>query len=111
MNSLPLKTPAATRNLRVPYTALISLIRYGKIQHPQKDSSGDYIWTDRDLETARPVLADRCQRVHDGNPSVVGAASGGGRSEDAAKAIYSKFLEEEFRTVATRAKELSRGPA
>jgi hypothetical protein len=35
----------------------------------------------------------------------------GGRSEDAAKAIYSKFLEEEFRNVATRAKELSRGPA
>jgi hypothetical protein len=35
----------------------------------------------------------------------------GGRGEDAAQAIYTKFFDEEFRAVAARAKEMSRGPA
>ena len=60
-----LKTPAAARALKVPYTALVSLIRYGKISAPAKDTSGDYVWTAADIEAARRVLAARPRRVGD----------------------------------------------
>ena len=58
--TLPLlKTPAAARDLSVPYTTLMSLIRYGKIPAPRKDTSGDYLWAVADLEAARRALAQR----------------------------------------------------
>jgi hypothetical protein len=54
-----LKTPAAARELGVPYSHLVSLLRYGKVVPPQKDSSGDYLWSEADLSAARRALACR----------------------------------------------------
>ena len=59
MTETHLKTPAAATLLGVPYTQLMSLLRYGKIQPPPKDSSGHYVWTLESLETARRVLGAR----------------------------------------------------
>jgi hypothetical protein len=55
------KTPIAARRLNVPYSRLMSLLRYGKIDPPQKDSSGDYLWTEEDLVAARHALEHRPQ--------------------------------------------------
>jgi hypothetical protein len=52
-----LKTPAAARALKTTYHKLMGLIRFDKIAPPQRDSSGDFIWTDDDLERARRALA------------------------------------------------------
>jgi hypothetical protein len=52
----PLKTAAAVRELRTSYFKLYGLLRYNKIPPPAKDSSGDYLWTLRDLERARKAL-------------------------------------------------------
>lgn len=51
------KSPIAARELGVPYYRLIGLLRSEKLQPPQKDSSGDYVWTDADLEAARQAMA------------------------------------------------------
>jgi hypothetical protein len=51
------KTTVAARELGVPYYTLIGLLRYGKIEPPGRDSSGDYLWTDADLVRARQALA------------------------------------------------------
>jgi DNA-binding transcriptional MerR regulator len=56
------KTSAAASALQVPYYTLMALLRYGRITPPQKDSSGDYVWTDDDLERARIALANRGRR-------------------------------------------------
>jgi hypothetical protein len=53
---MPRKTPAVARALGVTYHRLINLIRIGKISSPQKDTSGDYLWTDSDLGAARKAL-------------------------------------------------------
>jgi hypothetical protein len=50
------KTPAAAKELRISYVFLISLLRYGKLEPPAKDSSGDYVWTDSDLARARKAI-------------------------------------------------------
>jgi hypothetical protein len=50
------KTPVAARMLGIPFTRLHSLIRSGKLAAPKKDSSGDYVWTDADLDSARKTL-------------------------------------------------------
>jgi hypothetical protein len=51
------KTPAAARELGITYHRLIGLVRFDKLdQPPQRDSSGDFIWTDADLERARAAL-------------------------------------------------------
>lgn len=57
--SLPLKTPAAAQAIPTTYLGLINLIRYGKIPRPPKDSSGDYVWSDEDLERARQAIKAR----------------------------------------------------
>jgi hypothetical protein len=56
MPATHLKTPAAALTLGVPYTQLMSLVRYRKVQPPAKDSSGHYIWSEEDLEAVRRVL-------------------------------------------------------
>ena len=53
------KTPVAAKQLDIPYSRLISLLRHGKLAAPTKDSSGDYLWTNEDLERARQALASR----------------------------------------------------
>jgi hypothetical protein len=50
------KTPVAARKLGIPYSHLISLLRSGKVHPPEKDTSGDYVWSERDLAAARSVL-------------------------------------------------------
>jgi hypothetical protein len=51
-----LKTPVAVLELGTTYHKLIGLIRFGKIDPPGRDSSGDYLWTDADLARARKAL-------------------------------------------------------
>jgi hypothetical protein len=50
------KTPVAAKQLDIPYSRLISLLRHGKLAAPTKDSSGDYIWTEADVAAAREAL-------------------------------------------------------
>jgi hypothetical protein len=55
-----LKTPAAARHLGVTYHRLIGLIRFDRISPiPQRDSSGDYVWTADDLARAREALTGK----------------------------------------------------
>jgi hypothetical protein len=54
-----LKTPAAADLLGVGYWRLIGLLRSKRLPRPQKDSSGDYLWTPEDIERARRALAGR----------------------------------------------------
>jgi hypothetical protein len=54
-----LKTPAAADLLGVGSWRLIGLLRSKRLAPPQKDSSGDYLWTNEDLERARQALASR----------------------------------------------------
>jgi hypothetical protein len=59
-----LKTPAAATALGMPYTRLMSMLRYRKVRPPHKDSSGHYIWSPEDLEAVRRVLeAERSPQV------------------------------------------------
>ena len=55
------KTIEVSRILGVPDYRLHATIRYGRIVAPVKDGSGDYIWTDADIEAASVALA-RCPR-------------------------------------------------
>jgi hypothetical protein len=57
------KTTAAAQELGVPYWRLIGLMRYGKINPPGRDTSGDFVWTDADMDRARAALA-RARRLH-----------------------------------------------
>jgi hypothetical protein len=52
-----LKSPAAADVLGIGYYHLISLIRSKKLTPPAKDTSGDYVWTDADVERAREAIA------------------------------------------------------
>lgn len=56
------KTPIAAAELGVTYHRLMGLVRFAKIAAPTRDSSGDYLWTDADLERARQALANLRQR-------------------------------------------------
>lgn len=52
----PRKSPTAAIELGISYHQLINLLRYRKITPPQKDTSGDYLWSDDDLAAARLAL-------------------------------------------------------
>jgi hypothetical protein len=52
------KTPIAARELGTTYHRLIGLLRFSKIEPPQRDTSGDYIWGDCDLARARQALQE-----------------------------------------------------
>ena len=56
------KTPIAVRELNTTYYRLIELIRGNKITPPGKDTSGDYLWSDEDLERARQALEAKQRR-------------------------------------------------
>ena len=51
------KTCEAARELGVTREKLTGLLRRGRIEPPEKDISGDYWWSDADLERARQALA------------------------------------------------------
>jgi hypothetical protein len=53
---MPLKTRQAARQLGITYWHLISLLRSDKLSAPKKDESGDYVWSKRDLASARAAL-------------------------------------------------------
>jgi hypothetical protein len=57
------KTTVAVRELGTTYHKLIGLLRFNKIPAPLRDSSGDYLWSDEDLERARHALAARRKAV------------------------------------------------
>jgi len=50
------KTTVAVRELNTTYHRIMALIRFAKIEPPQRDSSGDYLWTDEDMARAREAL-------------------------------------------------------
>jgi DNA-binding transcriptional MerR regulator len=56
---LPLKSTAAAEALGVPYYSLHYLVRSGKVPPPARDTSGDFVWTERDLQRARRALERR----------------------------------------------------
>lgn len=56
------KSPMAAKELGISFYHLHGLLRSDKITPPQKDSSGDYIWTDADVEGARKVLEEIARR-------------------------------------------------
>jgi hypothetical protein len=58
-----LKTAAVSRELGTTYHRLFGLIRYGKLPPPARDSSGDYVWTRREVERARRMLGAGRQEV------------------------------------------------
>jgi hypothetical protein len=62
MQSQLVKTPVAAEQLGIPYTTLIGLLRRKQVQTPEKDSSGDFVWSKEDLDRVRQVLAKRHQR-------------------------------------------------
>jgi hypothetical protein len=60
---LPHKTPCVARQLGISYSLLCNLLRNDRIRPlPKKDSSGDYCWTDADIERLKAALAARRQR-------------------------------------------------
>jgi hypothetical protein len=54
-----LKTREAVKVLGTTYWTIISLIRSNRVPAPEKDISGDYIWTPKDLQLARNALENR----------------------------------------------------
>ena len=56
------KTPAVADLIGVSYYRLIGLLRSRRLAPPQKDTSGDYVWSDGDLERARQALAAKNRR-------------------------------------------------
>ena len=50
------KSREAAELLGVNYHKLINLIRFRKIDPPQRDSSGDYYWLDADIKRAKAAL-------------------------------------------------------
>jgi hypothetical protein len=57
------KTPLAARELGITYSHLIRLLRNDRLAPPGRDSSGDYLWSDNDLERVRQVLAKGRRRA------------------------------------------------
>jgi hypothetical protein len=53
------KTPAVADLLGVTYWRLINLLRSRRLVPPAKDTSGDYVWAEADIERARVVLQSR----------------------------------------------------
>jgi hypothetical protein len=58
----------ARDHLKTSYHRLASLLRNDKIPPPAKDISGDYIWTEADIERARQALATDLRRKEHRNP-------------------------------------------
>jgi hypothetical protein len=69
------KTTIAARELGVSYDTLFSMIRRRHIQPPEKDSSGNYWWTDADLDAVRQHLETRDRRRAGSAQEVAGANS------------------------------------
>lgn len=55
------KTPVVAQMLGKTYHQVSGLVRFGRIR-PLKDTSGDYVWSEQDVETARQILIGREKR-------------------------------------------------
>lgn len=55
------KTPEVCREIGVSYHQMCGAIRSGRLAPPTKDSSGDYQWSQADVDRARRVFAGRRQ--------------------------------------------------
>jgi len=64
-----LKTTIAARELGISYSRLMSLLRADKFPSPHKDSSGDYLWSQQDLEEAKQALSIDRRRKSPGDVS------------------------------------------
>ncbi len=70
------KTGFVWRKLGVPLSRLRSLFATGRLAPLEKDSSGDYIWSEADIEAARKALAvDRRRRGQRVQPAGVEAVT------------------------------------
>jgi hypothetical protein len=47
----------------ISYHRIVAALRTGKLAPPRKDSSGDYVWSDADVERLKKVLAETSQRT------------------------------------------------
>ncbi len=73
-----LKSRAVADQLGISYYNLFELIRSKHLTPPDKDSSGDYVWTPADVERAREAVAARARRRQEdrtcrGDPAGVGS--------------------------------------
>lgn len=50
------KTPAVAKELGIRYSRIVSALRYGKLDPPGKDTSGDFVWTDADVARLKEAL-------------------------------------------------------
>ncbi len=60
--NMPLTTPQVAKKLGVSYGTVIRMVQHEQIPRPARDSSGDYAWTDNDVQAARGVLEERKRR-------------------------------------------------
>jgi DNA-binding transcriptional MerR regulator len=49
-------TTRAAQIVGIPTSHLYSLLRAGRLAPPMRDDSGDYLWSERDIEAARQAL-------------------------------------------------------
>jgi len=75
------KTPTVADLLGISYWRLINLLRTRRLVPPQKDTSGDYVWTPEDVERARQVFAatparDSRSAAQDGDAAPITPAGG-----------------------------------
>jgi hypothetical protein len=54
---LPVKTREVCERLGITYYQVMAVFRARKMQRPPQDSSGDYVWSESDIETLRAALA------------------------------------------------------
>jgi len=55
---MPVKTRTAARQLGCAYFQLIYLINIDRLEPPNKDESGDYVWMPEDIDRARTALTE-----------------------------------------------------
>jgi hypothetical protein len=52
-----MKTRQLCESLNISHDAIMNALRRRKIQPPQKDCSGDYVWSPAEVEAARLALS------------------------------------------------------
>jgi hypothetical protein len=62
---MPLKTRQVAKLLGVNYYSLVALFRSGKCDPPEKDASGDFVWTEADIGRAHAALKIDLRRKFD----------------------------------------------
>jgi DNA-binding transcriptional MerR regulator len=65
------KTPTAAIEIGITEANLHYLLRAKKITSPERDSSGHYVWTHKDIQAARSALRiDRRKTKKGGRPMI-----------------------------------------